>query len=378
MANSELVRVIDKEGLDAYSSAVRSIVNDAVDEFIHARHAGVPRTLYHYTLADVPASIARTSELWGSHYEDMNDAEEVVHLEKRAREFHADALARSGPRDDLVHFDTEDEAMENALWAAFNLGRRETPVAPYVISLSTLDDDIQQWIAYADSARGVCVRVDMEQVLPLLTSGVRRGVGGSTVQILPVVYDDEEKRQLHEIIIQRCLHCLRVGYLANQSEARRAGLLAAIQTALWYYGSMCKHRGFRSEAEWRIVVQGPPTLPGAHAGACGINFALLGGKRRMMFGMNRAAFEGCQPGQLCDGAALVQSYAAGSQLPTLPRSTIPYRGQRPAPASHLGPAVVNGTPPERLPVEELAGVPLAAEDGRLAPEGGGTLSTAQR
>lgn len=354
MANRDLVTVVDTDGLDRYSSAVQSIVNDAVDEFLRAKHPGVPRTLYHYTLADVPASIARTSELWGSHYEDMNDAEEVVHLENRAREFHADTLARSGPRDGVVHLDTEDEALDSALWSTFNLRRRDTPVAPYLISLSTLDDDIQQWIAYADGARGVCIRVAMEDVFPLLTSRARRGLNGSTVQILPVLYDDDEKRQLHEIVIQRCLQCFRVAYLANSSEPKRVGLMAAtgavIQAALSYYGSMCKHRGFRSEAEWRIVVQGPSQLPAAETGACGIRFTLVGGRRRMMFGINRAAIQGCQPGPLCDPGPLLESYADGTRLPELPRSTIPYRGPRVGPVEGPGGVGMAPPPPERRPI----------------------------
>lgn len=312
-----------------YGELCGAIIADAADTYVCSIHPAAPNMLFHYTHADVPASILRTAELWGTHYAEMNDASEVIHLLELAREHHADRIADFGPIDGMLHYNTVSEAVTASLWATFNI-THDHGKAPYIISLSRLDDDIQQWLAYADGSRGACVGLDMTKIMFLLKGGTRLGNLGSKVQLLPVIYEEPEKESLHKIIVERAMQCLRVAYTVNEDDATRGLLIrttaASIQAALWFYGTLTKHRGFRSEREWRLVIHGPDKLPAEWGGEVGLRFEIIDGRRRCLLGVNREAVFGVQAGPHARESDVFGGiHREHGERVAMPRSEIPFR-----------------------------------------------------
>ncbi len=102
---------------------------------------------------------------------------------------------------------------------------------PFIISLSSLYDDLNMWRCYADNAKGVCIGLAVDK-LP-------------KIKPVPCIYTNEEK--LFEYI--------KDAFSELNPQNLEITVLSRILTSLAEY----KDESFSAEKEWRLILKGFPS-----------------------------------------------------------------------------------------------------------------------
>lgn len=319
-----------------FAADLRERIDAAVVELLFKQVSSVPEVLWHYTKRDVPALLLAAPNLRLSHYRDLNDTLEVDHFFQIARAEYADeaSAVTPPPRGEgwIINSRTARSVLIHHLFEVAEELDRRTDRDPYIMSFSVLDDDIQQWRSYAENGHGVSIAFNVPELASLIAR--RPGLRGSTSQLLPVVYDDKAKVAVARCILEAATSSLCTELAAGDDDERALALFSAAELSVWaawrYYGVMFKHKGFRSEQEWRAVVYGPrPPCEGSSQLGEGVRYG--SSTRGFVFvGVGRSQTGSVRPGPLCDVAALLRTMSpilgeAGAEQILLPRSTIPYR-----------------------------------------------------
>ena len=248
--------------------------NDPVYNWVHQQ---IPEKLWHYTSVQGFQGIIESRSIFATDVRFLNDTEEFIHIRKVA-----DELVENTPEVGDFNFQLRSSlkwAVENIFGSDF-LNPNSAQI--FVASFSDSENDLNQWRAYSHGTYGVSISFDLEAIRPPVESDL-------AVTFAPCIYDDGEKERL----VQRALY-----YFVNESQtlwshtiqqflqnaagkARpsfeeilaftnasfssakyktqlKTGFIEARKRILWLAG-LLKHRGFKDEKEWRLVL---PISPG--------------------------------------------------------------------------------------------------------------------
>lgn len=221
-----------------------------------------PTTLYHYASPGGFLGIIQNGEVWATDVRFLNDAQELRFawdefrrvLAKRAK---AESPYREAYRTELDVIAklkaTDLDAMEFRIFAA---------------CLSELSDDVPQWRSYASDGHGVALGFDTEQILALPVLYYKHLVGGD---LEPVRAVNTGEQITWPAVLQQVTYGAKARKKAIAAElwqieqacatddvstsySRQYNLIHRVPLHLGNLAHV-KHKGFKSEHEWRLTIQ---------------------------------------------------------------------------------------------------------------------------
>lgn len=172
--------------------------------------------LYHYTSMNAFLSMLNSRELWLSNTGTMNDRKETVHfIEMMQKEL---AIFQ---RIEFFH----------KIYEQIPLHYK------YAFCLSTEKDDAAQWERYADSAKGVCIAFNVEELCKCL-------YGYSDFMFNKVFYDETIINSKYYQIVKNYFETGKIDIYETEEK---------LVKFLLYAGNLHKHNSFLHECEVRIT-----------------------------------------------------------------------------------------------------------------------------
>lgn len=225
---SNQVRSGDSAAIKPYVDVATPLV-DAMSDI--ANNQPPPAHIYHYTNAASLQKILASGEFWCSGIAHMNDTSELIHGTSYARRCIEEAAKRGG---------------EFARFAPPLLKTLDEPVRDlaqfFIGSFSHARDDLCQWRAYGDDARGYMLGFDRAQF-----EEVAKVESGIHLQSFHLSYDDAPLKALHTRLVDTALQL--VPTIATHMGALAMELASDIvRTALLF-----KHSAYRNEQEYRLI-----------------------------------------------------------------------------------------------------------------------------
>jgi len=201
-----------------------------------------PAVLYHYTDQKGLLGIVRSKEIWASHHQCLNDAQEFLHAKGLIRGEIERRLESAAPDARSLL-----EAMRSTLSGA---GMEEVNL--YVAALSMDGDSLPQWRAYGGAAGFALGFSAGRLVLP------------EEFTLARCVYEPAEQEELAKAIVSEVEDlAAQIGAVGrrNLDMAAWAGLLGLLHN----FALIFKHEKFHEEREWRIfsrvLMDIAPALP---------------------------------------------------------------------------------------------------------------------
>lgn len=172
--------------------------------------------LYHYTSLNTFLCMVKSNEIWMSSTGSMNDRKETSYfiemLEKELEEY--------GRKD------------------FFKKIYNQIPLSyKYAFCLSTERDDAAQWERYGDSAMGVCLAFNVEELCKCL-------YGYSDIMFNRVFYTDSVIKEKYFDIVKKYFETGQIDIYSSEEELIKQ---------LIYAGNLHKHKSFKNEYEVRIT-----------------------------------------------------------------------------------------------------------------------------
>jgi hypothetical protein len=199
--------------------------------------------LFHYTSADGAIGIIENKCLWATDIRFLNDSEEFIHGCKLVKK-----IVKK-----LQLGETSHEFNEKFL--SFLLASVESLVnddnslfTSYIISFSTQNDSLNQWRAYSgDSGYALGWEIDKLRKLTKLRNA----------KLVKCIYEENEQLKFVERIIKFAAHKIK----NIKDDAWIACINSfAIKYILQRFMPRLKHKAFKDEQEWRIVVTSEDTI----------------------------------------------------------------------------------------------------------------------
>ena len=204
-----------------------------------------PATIYHYTNDLGLRGILETGRLWLSDIFSLNDPSELRHGFSHLVKI-LDTKAKGGPRESQLVAEDFTRFLHDGLDKSAHF---------FVLSFSSIDDDLGQWRAYADNGRGYALGFDgkaLEEAF-IKASGVRI----QNFSTFKVKYDDAELIALHERLIESMWHLISLPH--DKSVPRDAinpymkNLFVKLTMYALSAALLFKHRGYKNEEEFRFL-----------------------------------------------------------------------------------------------------------------------------
>jgi hypothetical protein len=204
------------------------------------------KILYHYTSADALLGILQSGSLWASDIRFLNDSTEFTF----ARDLLVKALQDKASR-------LRNKDVRKIVFEQFENIRTAGTVHAYVISLSEQGNMLSQWRAYAPRD-GVCIGFLKGALNNIKDFALHRCVYIGESSFL----NHRERR--YEAIVNELVTTVSWVSRLIQQEARtkqrpqsrrtsQEGHALTIHTAVVNAALRIKHRGFKEEAEWRLI-----------------------------------------------------------------------------------------------------------------------------
>lgn len=172
--------------------------------------------LYHYTSMNSFLSMLNSREIWLTNTGTMNDRKEMIHfiemIQKELAKFQRTDFFDKVYEQILLHY-------------------------KYAFCLSTERDDAAQWERYADSARGVCIAFDVEELCKCLYYY-------NDFMFNRVFYDESIAENMYCKIVKAYFETGNIEIYKSEDELIKF---------LLYAGNLHKHRSFLHECEVRIT-----------------------------------------------------------------------------------------------------------------------------
>lgn len=151
---------------------------------------------------------------------------------------------------------------------------------PWTLSFSTAEDDTGQWRQYTDRNDGGCaVGFNREAIVSALQDEHNMAQNNwAFVTLLPCVYLEDGAENKIESLFQYAFTTL-VQELKEVFKKEKNNDQIAVGLVGLLLASLMKHKDFREEKEWRLIVQ-PLEL-----GAVAENVDMIGGKSRIRTGL---------------------------------------------------------------------------------------------
>jgi len=184
-----------------------------------------PPVLYHYTTADGALGILGSGIVRATMIHYMNDSRELAYALSLAEELVFDSIDR-----------TPEYARE--LCAEFFAAVRL--IAVYAFSLSSHEDQLSQWRAYANSG-GYAIGISSHRL---------QAVGAANnATLVRCMYQPDEQRALLAPIVRDML----ASATWTQNDSHAGGLIEGYAARFTSAAATIKHPSFREEDEWRLV-----------------------------------------------------------------------------------------------------------------------------
>lgn len=172
--------------------------------------------LYHYTSLNTFLSMVKSHEIWMNSTDSMNDRKETSYFIEMLKK-------------ELDEYGREDffEKIYNQIPLNYK----------YAFCLSTERDDAAQWERYGDSAMGVCVAFNVEELCKCL-------YGYSDIMFNRVFYTDSVINEKYFEIVKNYFETGQIDIYSSEEELIKQ---------LIYAGNLHKHKSFKNEYEVRIT-----------------------------------------------------------------------------------------------------------------------------
>ena len=187
-----------------------------LEKAIEKRKKDYGDRLYHYTSLNTFLSMVKNREIWMSSTGSMNDRKETAYfIEMLEKE-----LDKYGRKD------------------FFKKIYNQIPLNyKYVFCLSSEKDDAAQWDRYGDSAMGICLVFNVEELCKCL-------YGYSDIMFNRVFYTDSVINEKYFDIIKKYFETVKIDIYSSEEELIKQ---------LIYAGNLHKHKSFKNEYEVRIT-----------------------------------------------------------------------------------------------------------------------------
>jgi Protein of unknown function (DUF2971) len=223
-----------------------------LDPLMRHLNRSAPVPLYHYTSLDVLEKITNSGCIWATDVNFLNDKTEY----KNAREFiEANLRERIGNKKET------DGAVDLHIEA---LGIRIRSEDVFVTSFSTDGDSLSQWRGYGSNGQGVAIGVlpaSLKSAELNIPDGPFVGDPGEAptdLSLLSCLYEDNEKREVIADGIDSYFSVIDGTHPNIRSNMAPRLLSSLIDQCSPFF----KHRSFREESEWRLVVSAScPDIP---------------------------------------------------------------------------------------------------------------------
>lgn len=199
--------------------------------------------LYHYTTIDTfDKLVDEGGELYCTHYMDLNDD---VEFWKGFRYF-ADRLERKCEADSEGHL-LELKGVLGELADAWKRLHKLYMDAHWVMSFATERDSLSQWRFYTDRINGgVAIGFDRNELENELQKCREKNIDGYNVILMPCIYCGSGiDEHLDRLVDRLCDNIDTKQQLWHEDLAR----------AMQFFSSLIKDNSFKSEHEWRIIIQ---------------------------------------------------------------------------------------------------------------------------
>jgi Protein of unknown function (DUF2971) len=233
----------------------------------------IPGKLWHYTSAQGFQGIIGSGNIYATDVRFLNDIEEFIHARKVAD----DLVEKTQEFGDFQFpLRTLLKSAVETIWESDFLNPDYARI--FVASFSESEDDLSQWRGYSHGTYGVSISFDLRAFRPPVDSD-------SAVTFAPCVYGDAEKKNLIQRALQYFMEVSQTTWTNAVKEflkvhvssktkpgldqiavftnsvfgspdfkaQLKVGLIEARKRILRLAG-LLKHRAFRHEREWRLVL----------------------------------------------------------------------------------------------------------------------------
>lgn len=210
--------------------------------------AKMPSRLYHYTNSAGFHGIVEFDSLRATNVGFLNDELELQYVSSVVRKTIAATPRQANSRKQQLLDTIQDDLDEALQEAAENL---------FVISFSTMDDDLSQWRSYAGAEGGFAVGFSTEELRKRLTALRKSKSAPARALLRPVLYGDDAVSSLVNNFLTASMKkfdsSLR-GVTVSKSKELIEWWKSALVARLVTFAPFGKHHQFKSENECRIVL----------------------------------------------------------------------------------------------------------------------------
>lgn len=209
----------------------------------------LPKYLYHYT------SFATLFYLMEAMNDEIN----------RNQSFYSLHASAAKSMDDLAEIELYEKVFEEIKHARSLEGWNEL----FILSLSEAKDNMMMWDAYADKGKGVCLKLDVEQLLNNPSFYYTAEDIKEYSDILPTIKEGEFNENVHLAKSQYNLENeeyttyrrLIKEFELKTDPVEKMNLLRQIRL----YSAIFKRTGYESEKEWRFLIESPDVRFKSHS-----------------------------------------------------------------------------------------------------------------
>lgn len=226
-------------------------IYDALGNVWEKFHRAPPTTeVYHYTNADSVVQILSTQELWLTQIGSLNDHSELYHSVALFKKLLGAKKRQIGA---MEHpFRKELETFYEGITACF---KGDEPLALhrshiFIVSFSSSQNDLRQWIAYGGSKCGYSLGFDSQELCNAQSK--------HEFLFAPIEHSRRGQRKLLKLLLDE-FELAVIKALSKASDAAAfPALVDLVLTALIKRATLLfcffKHESFQTESEWRVAI----------------------------------------------------------------------------------------------------------------------------
>lgn len=194
----------------------------------------LPSVVYHYTRAGGLIGIVKNASIWATMLPYLNDDQEYLYIYRLAVNYLDRLAAFKGW---VSKYPALAAAIQRQLAQADAPLPLGGPAHRFVVSFSTLEDDLSQWRSYGRPGEGYALGFDPRWFGNL-----------AGWQFLRCTYGEEPVGDL----VQEAMHSMFRRFNAGEFESEEAAV-RDLRAALAVHAPTAKHQSFSAENEWRLV-----------------------------------------------------------------------------------------------------------------------------
>jgi hypothetical protein len=238
-----------RESLARFGTQAETIVGEFLTTL---ESAPPPEILYHYTDESGLRGILASGQLWLTDILALNDPSELTHGLTHASQILSVKAADGPPESRLFARDFD---------GFIRAGKLQRSGEYFSASFSSQGDDLNQWRAYADNARGFALGFDAK----LLEELFLNEPGAPILSTFPVSYDDARLMSIDQQLIDQMFPLISLprgrGLPKDAINGFMGELFSLMAVHALHAGLHFKHEAYRHESEYRFLRVYPPEQP---------------------------------------------------------------------------------------------------------------------